>query len=178
MSAKKRKTLPLKEIDELLDLDDSDDCEIESESESGDEFSDGGSFLGSEESDNDDNLIALPSDWARQGIARNPFPFIGDSGVKFIVEDKNNPMEFFEMFFNENIFELIVTETNRFAKQFLDAKLETLPTNSRMRKWFDASINEMKVFIGLLILQGVDSKASNDMYFSSCNSLGSPFLEK
>jgi len=36
----------------------------------------------------------------------------------------------------------------------------------------------MKVFIGLLILQGIDSKVKNSIYFSSRESVGSPFFRK
>ena len=41
----------------------------------------------------------------------------------------------------------------------------SLLPQSQARKWYDTSANEIKVFIGLLILQGIDFKVENSMYF-------------
>ena len=41
----------------------------------------------------EDNVDIVSSDWMNSGSERNPFNFTGDSGVKFTVEDKNNPMQ-------------------------------------------------------------------------------------
>ena len=59
-----------------------------------------------------------------------------------------------------------MTETNRFAKQFQDHNTEALSSRSRVRKWYDTSVNEVKVFIEFVIPQGMDSKVENSMYFS------------
>lgn len=147
-----------------------------SESESSDSSSDDET---SDKSD-DDDMIALPTDWAKTGRARQPFVFHQGNGVKYTVTDvdKEKPVHFFEQFFNDDIIQLLVTETNRFAKQFFDDKILTLPKLSRAHKWYDTSENEMKTFLALLILQGVDSKSRNYMYFSKRESVASPFYGK
>ena len=53
----------------------------------------------------------------------------------------------------------------------------TVPKNSCTLKWFDTSVNEMKVFVGL-ILQSVNSKSQNSMYFSTRESISTPFFPK
>ena len=46
--------------------------------------------------ENDDDQIALPSDWTNTECARLPFAFQNNSGVQFTVDDNNNnPMQFF-----------------------------------------------------------------------------------
>ena len=102
----------------------------------------------------------------------------GESGVKFTVTNKDNPLEFFEQFWDDAIFDYLVSQTNNFAKQFIDENLLTVPKNSHALKWFDTSINEMKVFVGLLILQSVNSKSQNSMYFSERESISTPFFPK
>ena len=87
-------------------------------------------------------------------------------------------MEYFEKYFDDELIEYLVTETNRFANDYLDENLETLSPKARANQWYDTSVNEMKVFIGLLILQGIDSKLDNTMYFSTRESIASPFFRK
>ena len=178
MSSRKRNRLSRNEIEALLDGDDSSDDALDLESSS----SESSSSSDNEDqsyllSDSDDDA-ALPSDWVASGSARTPFTFRGDPGVKFTVENKENPVEYFEQFFDEEIIDYLVNETNRFAGQFLQKNEDTLPAQSRARKWHDTSANEMKVFIGLLVLQGIDSKVDNSMYFSSRESVTSHFFRK
>ena len=71
--------------------------------------------------------------------------------------------------------EFLVTETNRFANLFIVEHIETLPTHSRVNKWYDTNVSEMKVFIGRLLIQVIDSKADNSMYFSTRESVSSFF---
>ena len=120
----------------------------------------------------------MPTDWIDSGRERNSFTFRSDHGVNFTVEDKENPVKDFEKFFDEEVIAYLVTEANRFAAQFRDENEETLSPQSRARKWYDTSANEMKVFIGILILQGIDSKVENSMYFSSRESIGSSFFSQ
>ena len=71
-----------------------------------------------------------------------------------------------------------MTETNRFATRFQYENEENLLPLSQARRWYDTSANEMKVFIELLILQGIDFKVENSMYFSSRESIAFPFFHK
>ena len=166
--------------DELEEIEDDSDFEAlfldfsSGESSSDSEGEDDDNDLDSESSDD----VALPTDWTSRGKARSPFTFRADSGVKFTVEDKENPLEYFEKYFDDELIEYLVTETNRFANDYLDENLETLSPKARANQWYDMSVNEMKVFIGLLILQGIDSKLDNTMYFSTRESIASPFFRK
>ena len=120
----------------------------------------------------------MPNDWTSNGKERSPFSFQSDYGVKFSVSDRDNPVEYFENYFDAEVITFLVTETNRFAKQFQAEKKDQLSPQSRIHKWYDTNDDEMKVFIGLLILQGIDSKLENTMYFSSRESISSPFFRR
>ncbi|XP_068250307.1 piggyBac transposable element-derived protein 4-like [Palaemon carinicauda] len=148
--------------EEIQDESDSSTCSSENE----DEFS----------SSDDENV--LPSDWTRKGKSKLPFTFRGDSGVKFIIIDKENPMEYFAKFFDEEVIDYLVTKTNRYAGEFLDENGDRLSSQSRVNRWYDTDACEIKLFVGLLILQGIDSKLENSMYFTSRESIATLFYRK
>ena len=176
MSSSKRSRLSSNEIEQILEEEDSDNDRLDLESSSSESSSnyDEREYLSSDSEDD----IALPTDWTASGRERNPFTFRSEHGVKFAVKDKENPVEFFENYFDEEVVTYLVTETNRFAQQFQNENMEAMSPQSRVHKWHDTSANEMKVFIGLLILQGIDSKVESSMYFSSRESVASPFFRK
>ena len=165
----KRQKLSEEEIsdifDESSDFSDFEDESDESESERSDELS-------------SDDAMATFSDWSLSGKERVPFNFSGESSVKFTVTNKDNSLEFFEQFWDDAIFDYLVSQANNFAKQFIDENLLIVPKNSRALTWFDTSVNEIKVFVGLLILQSVNSKSQNSMYFSERESISTPFFPK
>ena len=173
MSARKKNHLFDHEIEALLEEEDSDFNTLDLESSSSKSSTDSDQRAYSS-SDRDDG-IALPTDWIASGGERNPFTFRSDHGVKFTVEDKENPVEYFEKYFDEEVIAYLMTETNRFATEFQHEYEENLSSQLRAHRWYDTSANEMKVFVGLLILQGIDSKVKNSLYFSSRESVSSLF---
>ena len=176
MNARKRNRLFDDEIEALLEEEDSDFDTLDLGSSSSKSSTDSNQRAYSSFDSDDD--IALPIDWIASGKERNSFSFRSDHGVKFTVEDKENPVEYFEKYFDEEVIAYLVTEINRFATQFQHENEENLSSQSRAHRWYDTSANEMKVFIGLLILQGIDSKVENSLYFSSRESVASPFFRK
>ncbi|XP_066987491.1 piggyBac transposable element-derived protein 4-like [Macrobrachium rosenbergii] len=180
MNATKRRRISSGEInqilDEVSDTEDIFDDESSSSESSSDEDIEETNFSSDSGSADD---FSLPSDWTPRGREKDPFTFVADPGMKFSVEDKENPLEYFEKYFDDEVIDyLIMKETNRYANQFLDENVEHLSPQSRVHRWFDTCAREMKVFIGLLILQGIDSKCDNSMYFSTRESVSSPFFRK
>ena len=98
--------------------------------------------------------------------------------MKFTVEDRENPVEYFENYFDEEIIAYLVTKTNRFSHHFQNENREALSPRSQVRKWYDTNANEIKGFIGLFILQGIDSKVENSMCFSSRESIAFYFFPR
>ena len=59
-------------------------------------------------------------------------------------------VDFFYLFFPNEAFELISTETKRYASQYLDSTVDFAPS-SRFRAWSDTSPDEIKAFVSLEI---------------------------
>ena len=69
------------------------------------------------------------------------------------------PIEFFRLFFDRQIFELLFMETRRFAQQYLEREREHLANHPKARahEWsrYPLTRKEMEVFIALLIAMGI-----------------------
>ena len=63
-----------------------------------------------------------------------------------------NPYGVFELFIDDEIINLLVSETNRYAKQKLN-KSDLIPC-SRMHKWASTNPEEVKKFLGLILYTG------------------------
>ena len=63
--------------------------------------------------------------------------------------------EFFCKFFDDDLFDLLVKQTNLYASQ------------QRIRHWDDVTTNEMKAFIGILVAMGCHQVPSLEMFWSS-----------
>ena len=122
--------------------------------------------------------MTTSSNWLSNGKERAPFNFSSESGMKFTVTNKDNPLEFFEQFWDDVISDYLVSQTNNFAKQFIDENLLTVSKNSCALKCLDISVNEIKIFVALFILQSVNQKPQNSMYFSKKESISTSFFPK
>ncbi|CAH2006986.1 unnamed protein product [Acanthoscelides obtectus] len=70
--------------------------------------------------------------WTQNGIPRPAFPFTSNSGVQ--VPAKSNPLDIFEIFFDESLINLIVEETNRFAIQYIIKNGENIRQSTPMER--------------------------------------------
>ena len=68
------------------------------------------------------------------------------------------PRELFCRFFTDEVWDLMVTETNRYA-------LENISHTPHARPWEDVIVPEMKAFVGLLILMGIVRLPRLEMYW-------------
>ena len=92
--------------------------------------------------------------------------FTAQPGIKVPVPENAEPYHYFCLFFTLQFWQLLCTETNRFAQQYLNAHRDTLPARSRFRKWVDVSVQEMKVFFALFLLMGFIWKPEIDLYWN------------
>ena len=108
-------------------------------------------------------------------VARPRFAFLGVSGVNVEFDDEINVLECFQKFNDEDMWELLVEQTNIYANQFL-AGNHNLKPRFRTRCWMDTNAAEMKTLIGLLILQGIVQKPENGMYFTKRENTATTYL--
>ena len=87
------------------------------------------------------------------------FQFIENEGLKVRTKDNPQVIDSVELYFTETflqLLQLIKTETNRYAEQYVEAnpeKADSLYVD--YSRWTTVTCSEMKVFLGLLILTGI-----------------------
>ena len=122
------------------------------------------------------NAADISRPWNNNGTARNRFVFTGNPGIKARIDDASDPLEFFKLFFTDELIDIIVTETNRYAGQFLAENQGALKERSRAKEWKETDAKEIKVFLALLLMQGIVYKPDIEQYFSKRPSLYTPFF--
>ncbi|XP_068122221.1 piggyBac transposable element-derived protein 4-like [Hyperolius riggenbachi] len=99
------------------------------------------------------------------------FPFTGEPGLKKVCE--HNPLAYLQLFFDEAVIEKIVEETNRYATQQLAAPRRPF---SRSRTWEPVTKEDIWLFWGLIILQGVVGKPLQKWYWTTNKMIATPFF--
>ena len=82
--------------------------------------------------------------------------FISTTGPT--VDIPQSPLEVFELFFSDDLLDIIVEESNRYASQVMG--------DERYREWRKITHEEVKAFFGFSILMGIDHLPSVDDYWS------------
>lgn len=97
------------------------------------------------------------------------FPFVvANAGISPHLYENyidKNPIDFYELFINEDIISMMVSETNRYAYQ---CKAKESAPKARIHRWQDTDIPEMKKFIGILLWMGLCQYPSIESYWSTC----------
>lgn len=111
-----------------------------------------------------------PVDFSYRG---NKIPFSGNPGCQ---KDFETVLDSFLLFFDNDIMQHIVNETNRYAEQYLQS--HTLKRHSRLHKWQPVTIEEMYVLFAVYMLMGIVQKPSVSSYFSKDGFLDTPIFAK
>lgn len=89
--------------------------------------------------------------WHEEKYAAQQIPFTGTTGL-LVSHSGNTPYDFLKLCANERLFAHIVDQTNIYAEEiFLN---ENITDKSRITKWKTLTIDEFKVFLGLLYHMG------------------------
>ena len=116
--------------------------------------------------------------WHSQGSSRSRFPFNGNPGLKVNVQNTEDPISLFELFFDDELINLIVQQTNLYAQQVIAEKDGRLKKRPRIQEWQETNADEIKVYLALLLLQGIVRKPKEVLYFSKKSSLYTPFFRR
>lgn len=84
----------------------------------------------------------------------------------------NEPINYFELFFDNNLLDLIVRETNIYQSQNPE------PIRKKMKPWEDLTRETLREFIGLTALMGHVKKVSLEDYWSTKPILYTPIFHK
>ncbi|KAE9542526.1 hypothetical protein AGLY_003387 [Aphis glycines] len=88
--------------------------------------------------------------WLENSPNLDTIDFNESVGLK-INPEGDQPIDFFNLLLTNDFFEFIVRETNNYAA---DLYMNRSSDKSRITKWIDIDVNELKVFFGLLLHTG------------------------
>ncbi len=83
---------------------------------------------------------------------------------------------FYSYFWDDNILEIIVTETNRYMYLMRGGKV--LHPESLEHQWYDVTVPELKVFLALVMLMGVVKKNNDRDYWTTDPVMQTPVFSK
>ena len=70
------------------------------------------------------------------------------------IPDDGTEYEYFSLFFDDAVCNLLVDETNRYASQHFERVGDTLKPHSRLRKWVDCCLTDIRTFLAILLRRG------------------------
>ncbi|XP_015437540.1 PREDICTED: piggyBac transposable element-derived protein 4-like [Dufourea novaeangliae] len=102
--------------------------------------------------DTEENTIQF-GEWNEFSGRQKSFSFSETGGLIRQLPGDVHPYDVFALFVDDEIIDLMVSETNRYAEQKLNKS--DLPPCSRMHKWKPTNPEEIKKFLGLILYMGV-----------------------
>jgi hypothetical protein len=97
---------------------------------------------------------------------------MGSVGPQGAAKEVTEIVDVFELFFNSELVETIVEETNRYAEQFLHGR--KLSSRSAARAWKPVTEGEICVVLGLFMLMGIIQKPTLRSYFTTKRVISTP----
>nr|XP_039263556.1 piggyBac transposable element-derived protein 4-like [Styela clava] len=106
-----------------------------------------------------------------------PFHFRAKGcGGKDLPEANSKPIEYFKLFFTEELVGMIVNETNKYANEKIQAT--PLSPKSRLHDWKNVTVPEMYLVIGLLLNTGIVKMPCLSDYWSTRPELHMEYFPK
>jgi len=99
--------------------------------------------------------------------------FVDNYGPQNEAQYETHHAKLFKIFFDDELVELIVRETNTYATQKIQAR-SFIPLRYRMRDWKPVTKDEMYVVLALFMLMGIIQKSTLCSYFSKNYILATP----
>ncbi|XP_054256976.1 piggyBac transposable element-derived protein 4-like [Macrosteles quadrilineatus] len=110
--------------------------------------------------------------WDEDPNSMKTFIFSSPVGLRVPIPGENKPADFFQLLFDDVLLESIVKETNSYAKELFLSKDHS--EKSRISSWKNLTLNEFKVFLGLLLHMGhiklpkIQDYWKKDKLFKTC----------
>lgn len=101
---------------------------------------------------------------------------VQNAGIQVNDLDLSNPYKIFRQFLTDEILDIIVVETNRYALQYISS--HQLRPRSLLKKWSDTNRDEIKKFIAILMIMGIVHLPKLRLYWSSTEKFGSVLVQK
>ena len=115
------------------------------------------------EESNDTELEGFEHDWEYDKLStRVPNLYTEQAGPIFSLPKESQPLDYFDKFWGEEMWQHIVTETNRYAQQEQDKN----PPSPSAPNWSPITVPIMKKFVGICMLMGIVRLPSKKYYWS------------
>ena len=116
-------------------------------------------------SDEEEEEECDSEEWTSDIISHDDFDFDESPvGLKVRMLPNKSALDFFELMFTGDLYDLIVTKTNRYASQQRED-----PRNQK-QPWSDLTVDEFKTWLGLYLAMGIVQQLSLGDYWR-CNAL-------
>ena len=122
----------------------------------------------SSESDGEEEIVE--DVWSTDDSPVRVRDFTQCSGATSRVPEDGTALDFFQLLFLSNFFEILVEETNRYATQSIRTKPDA--------RWYATTIEEMRAFVALNIFFGIKSLPETRFYWSDDSLLGVSAVKK
>lgn len=99
-----------------------------------------------------------------------------NTGIQTHDLDVSKPYKIFRQFLTDEILDIIVVETNRYALQY--TSFHQLRPRALLKKWTDTNRDEIKKFIAILMIMGIVHLPKMRLYWSSTEKFGNFFVQK
>ena len=114
--------------------------------------------------------------WLRDDSPPLCAPFTATPGLNMQLPEDPKPIFFFNLLFKDDMWSLIKTQTNLYAQKRIENG--ELKDTSRLQKWRPVIVDEMKVFLSLVIVMGLTHKGDVDAYWATDEVIATPFFNK
>ena len=139
------------------------------------------SDLGEESGESGSDEIG-EAEWTQNFGEINVDNFTEESGPK-LPDDSDTtmaqPLDYFELLFEQDMFEQIATNTNHYAQYCRDQKrIETNDPNYEDPYWHETTVAEIRALFGVAILMGITSLPQAELYFEKNQFIGNTGIKK
>ena len=109
-------------------------------------------------------VVSPPPQWQDDINAPPPAPHFIGRRRHYLPTADMKPVDVVQLFLDDDFFEEVVTETNRYASQCLEGRNRR---RSGMAEWREVDGVEMRRFFGLLFMMGITQQPSIKYYWST-----------
>ena len=120
------------------------------------------------ESEEYEEVETVESIWTEELTRRTDIDFDQSVGMAVDPASLNSSKDFFELLFTDQVWQLLVTQTNLYAEQKRGAEQNSV--------WYPVSVVEMKAWLALYLCMGIVNKLNIKSYWSTDPILSTPFF--
>jgi hypothetical protein len=126
-----------------------------------------------------DNQHDIQTGWSTEdGDGPMIAPFTGDSKLNVDLPAQATPLDFFNLFFEPDMWDMMVQQTNNYAEEKIRNLTPNLKPHSRIKKWEPVTVPQMKMFVAISLSFGLTRKPDLDLYWSTDPYIETPIYGK